>query len=72
MSSAAITICTARSATLPDFEVIKEKEDFADVVNISVLVKAELCSAFKDKLTDISNGQMVLSEEPNLVADFAR
>ena len=60
------------SYVLPDFEVIKEKEDFADVVNISVLVKAELCSAFKDKLTDISNGQMALSEEPNLVADFAR
>ena len=59
------------SYVLPDFEVIKEKEDFADVVNISVLVKAELCRQFRDKITDISNGQIKLSEEPNLEADFA-
>jgi len=60
------------SYVLPDFEVIKEKEDFADVVNISVLVKAELCGKFRDKITDISNGQIELSEEPNLSADFAK
>ena len=59
------------SYVLPDFQVIKEKEDFADVVNISVLVKAELCKAFREKITDISNGQIDLSEEPNLEADFA-
>ena len=59
------------SYVLPDFEVIKEKEDFADVVNISVLVKSELCKAFIDKMTDISNGQISLSEEPNLEADFS-
>ncbi len=59
------------SYVLPDFEVIKEKEDFADVVNISVLVKSELCKAFIDKITDISNGQISLSEEPNLEADFS-
>ena len=59
------------SYVLPSFEVIKEKEDFADVVNISVPVKAELCRQFRDKITDISNGQIKLSEEPNLEADFA-
>ncbi|MBQ4247991.1 MAG: YigZ family protein [Ruminococcus sp.] len=59
------------SYIFPDFEVIKEKEDFADVVNIAVLVKSELCKQFRDKITDISNGQIRLSEETNLEADFA-
>ena len=59
------------SYILPDFEVIREKEDFADVVNISVLVKSELCAQFRDKMTDISGGQIVLTETPNLEADFS-
>lgn len=59
------------SYALPEFEVINEREDFADSVSISVLVKKEKISALKKKLTDISNGQLDLEEEPNLWADFA-
>lgn len=59
------------SYALPEFEVINESEDFADAVSISVLVKNEKIAALKKKLTDISNGQLVLEEEPNLWADFA-
>lgn len=59
------------SYVLPSFEVIKEKEDFADIVNISVLVKSERCEEFKKTITDISNGQIELSETANLEADFA-
>ena len=59
------------SYVLPSFEVIKEKEDFADIVNISVLVKSERCEEFRKTITDISNGQIELSETANLEADFA-
>lgn len=59
------------SYVLPSFEVIKEKEDFADIVNISVLVKSERCEEFRKAITDISNGQIELSETANLEADFA-
>lgn len=59
------------SYVLPSFEVIKEKEDFADIVNISVLVKSERCEQFRKTITDISNGQIELSETANLEADFA-
>ena len=47
------------------------KEDFADTVNISVLVKNEFVSPLLKKLTDISNGQLAINEEKNLMADFA-
>lgn len=59
------------SYVLPEFEVIKEKADFEDVVNMSVFVKTELCDAFKQKLTDISGGQIELSEQTNIEADFS-
>jgi len=59
------------SYVLPGFEVFKEKEDFADIVNISVLVKSERCEEFRKTITDISNGQIELSETANLEADFA-
>ncbi|MBR1863344.1 MAG: YigZ family protein [Ruminococcus sp.] len=59
------------SYILPEFGVISEKEDFADKVDISVLVKAEQAEGLKKKLTDISNGQLELSEDIGLWADFA-
>ena len=59
------------SYVLPSFEVIKEKENFADIVNISVLVKSERCEEFRKTITDISNGQIELSETANLEAGFA-
>lgn len=59
------------SYCLPEFGVINEKEDFAETVNISVLVKSELADKLKTKLTDISNGQLSIEEEKDLLADFA-
>ncbi|WP_294408236.1 YigZ family protein [uncultured Ruminococcus sp.] len=59
------------SYALPEFKVITEKEDFADTVNISVLVKNEFVSPLLKKLTDISNGQLAIDEEKDLMADFA-
>lgn len=59
------------SYVLPEFEVITEKEDFADTVNITALVRSEKTAAFVKKLTDISNGKLELSEESDLWADFA-
>lgn len=59
------------SYVLPEFEVITEKEDFADTVNITALVRSEKIAAFVKKLTDISNGKLELSEESDLWADFA-
>lgn len=59
------------SYVLPEYQVLLEKEDFADMVNLSMLVKTEFCKDLKKKLTDLSNGQIKISEEPNLTADFA-
>ncbi len=59
------------SYLLPEFGVITEKEDFADTVNLSVLCKSELVEELKRKLTDVSNGQLELSEDTDLWADFA-
>lgn len=59
------------SYCLPEFEVITEKEDFADTVNISVLVKSEIADSLKKRLTDISNGQLKLTEVTDLLADFS-
>lgn len=59
------------SYVLPEFQIITEKEDFADKVNISLLVKSELVGELKKKLTDISNGSLELCETCDLLADFA-
>ncbi|MBQ8108405.1 MAG: YigZ family protein [Ruminococcus sp.] len=59
------------SYCLPEFEVITEKENFADNVELAVLVKNELRDQLVKKLTDISNGQLDLSEDTDLWADFA-
>ena len=60
------------SYVLPEFHVLMEKEDFADKVNLSMLIKSELCESFRKKICDISNGQIKLSEETKLSADFAQ
>ena len=59
------------SYALPEYSVIMEKEDFADSVNLAFLVKSELADNLKKQLTDISCGKLELSEETNLLADFA-
>lgn len=59
------------SYLLPEFGVINEKEDFADTVNMAVLVRAERAEDLKRKLTDVSGGQLQLSEDTELWADFA-
>lgn len=56
---------------LPEFGVMTESEDFADEVTMSLLVKKENCQGLKKRLTDISNGQLVLEEITDLWADFA-
>ena len=59
------------SRILPDFEVIKEKEDFADKVNISLLVKNEMCESLVNTLTEMSAGKIICKKTTNLTADFA-
>lgn len=56
---------------LPDFVHINESEDFADKVNMSVLVREDCCKELEKKLIDISNGQIILEKDTNLVADFS-
>ena len=59
------------SYALPEYGVIMEKEDFADSVDLAFLVKSEVSDKLKKQLTDISCGKLELSEETNLLADFA-
>lgn len=56
---------------LPQFQVIMEKEDFADCVSLSMLVKNEFTEELKKQLTDASNGQIHWIETTDLLADFA-
>lgn len=56
---------------LPDFEIKMLSNDFSDNVKIKFLVKSELCDKLTDKLTDISNGQIVLSKSDEIYADFS-
>ena len=60
------------SYVLPEFEIITVNEDFADTVNMELLVKAELETAFKKKLTDISNGKLEITECTGEWADFSK
>lgn len=59
------------SYVVPDFDVRIKDENFADDVTVTMYVKAELAEALKDKLVDLSNGQVELSEITNLWVDFA-
>lgn len=56
---------------LPEFEVITEREDFADTVGMDLLVKTELADAFIKKLTDLSNGQLEFEIIKGLWSDFS-
>ncbi len=56
---------------LPDYEVKIEDTEFADDVKITLLVKSELFDSLSDKLTDISNGKIVLEKGNEIFEDFA-
>ena len=47
------------------------REDFADSVSMSVIVKSELTSGFAEKLTNASNGKISFGETADLFEDFA-
>ncbi|WP_243113087.1 YigZ family protein [Ruminococcus sp. Marseille-P6503] len=55
----------------PEFGVKITDESFADDVSITVLVKEELAQKLKEKLTDLSNGRINISEVTDLWHDFA-
>lgn len=55
----------------PEFGVKTVDESFADDVSVTVLVKSEMAQKLKDKLVDISNGKVILSEVTELWEDFA-
>ncbi|MBR2304113.1 MAG: DUF1949 domain-containing protein, partial [Ruminococcus sp.] len=58
------------SYLLPSYKVITEREDFADKVNISLLVRRVYAEDLKAQLVDASNGSIELSETTGLIADF--
>lgn len=55
----------------PEFGVKLVDESFADDVSITMLVKEHCVQALKDKLVDISNGTVDISEVTDLWEDFA-
>ncbi len=55
----------------PEFGVKITDESFADSVSVTMLVKENMAEKLKLKLTDISNGKVVLSEITDLWEDFA-
>ena len=58
-------------AILPEFGAKVLREDFADAVSMSVIVKSEQAAAFAEKLTNASNGKLAVGETADLYEDFA-
>lgn len=58
-------------AILPEFGAKVLREDFADAVSMSVIVKSGQAAAFAEKLTNASNGKLAVSETADLYEDFA-
>ncbi|MBP3271999.1 MAG: YigZ family protein [Ruminococcus sp.] len=56
---------------LPEFGAKKLSEDFTDSVTLTVIVRSESAEAFREKLTDASNGKVVLEETPDIFEDLA-
>lgn len=54
-----------------EFDVRVANEDFADLVKISVFVRAELAEKLKEKLVDSCNGKIVVESVQELWFDFA-
>lgn len=59
------------SYILPEFEVKIADTRFEADVAIELLVKSEKCAALCDKLTDISNGQILIDKGDEIYGDFA-
>ena len=55
----------------PEFGVKITDEIFADEVSITMLVKENLAQKLKEKLIDIANGRVDISEVTDLWHDFA-
>ena len=56
---------------LPEFEIKTLAQDFADAVSLKLLIKEEYCEKFREKLIDISNGQLAPGFSETYYADFA-
>lgn len=56
---------------LPEFEIKTLAQDFADAVSLKLLIKEEHCEKFREKLNDISNGQIAPEFSEIYYADFA-
>lgn len=59
------------SYLMPEYEAKTVREDFADDVRLTVLVKDSFCDGFRAKLTDASNGKADIKEEKCLWEDFS-
>ena len=56
---------------LPDYEIKTVEQDFADKIVLTLLCKEEFCEVFEEKLTDVSNGQIIVEKSETYYADFA-
>lgn len=56
---------------LPEFEIKTVLQDFADSITLKLLIKEEFCEGFKEKLRDLSNGQIAPEFSETYYADFA-
>ena len=58
-------------ALLPELGAKTLREDFAENVSMSVIVRSESAELFREKMTNASNGRIKLDETPDLFEDFA-
>ena len=56
---------------LPEYGAKTLAEEFAENVRLTVIVKSNLAEAFRDEVTDASNGRAEITETVDLYEDFA-
>lgn len=59
------------SYLLPNFETVTLSSDFGSSVSLEILVRTELCESLLKELTEVSNGNAVISQCEELFYDFS-
>ncbi len=57
--------------SLPEFEIKMLSDEFADNITLKILVKADMLDKLEEKLTDITNGKILILKSKMKYGDFA-
>lgn len=57
--------------SLPEFEIKMLSDEFTDNITLKILVKADMLDKLEEKLTDITNGKILILKSKMKYGDFA-